>query len=423
VLGKRVIFVLGGSLLTGSGILADGAAHVDCATHPEVTQVFPKPRRTPDVLASLPCGEHFTVLQNGFIFSRIQTSDGQVGYIYSNLLAFDGPGTVVATTASPRTAPSPTIVAAKSPTQAAPPSAQAAPIQVLTKISQPSSSPAAAEGSSAAAQANTAASAPAQANPDVQTHASAPAATPSATIISTVSTPNPAPGAPAPATDAAPTPASDPSTASEARNTTPSPEPEASPATPQPDPAPAEPIRAVPAKESWERPNAGAKRRVPLIELFGGYGFARMDAGGVSNNFNGAVGSVGWNVKPWLQISADSSYSALTISGVKNVLYGNHYGPRIFGRTRNRWQATPFVEALVGGSRADTSVSGVGGYSTTTLGISYKVGGGLDIKPTRHLEIRLFDVDYYRTSFGTNLHQNNYWASAGIVLRLFGGSE
>jgi hypothetical protein len=33
----------------------------------------------------------------------------------------------------------------------------------------------------------------------------------------------------------------------------------------------------------------------------------------------------------------------------------------------------------------------------------------------------LFDVDYYRTSFGVNLHQNNYWASTGIVLRLFGG--
>jgi len=35
----------------------------------------------------------------------------------------------------------------------------------------------------------------------------------------------------------------------------------------------------------------------------------------------------------------------------------------------------------------------------------------------------LLDVDYYRTSFGTNVHQNNYWASAGIVLRLFGGSS
>jgi hypothetical protein len=77
----------------------------------------------------------------------------------------------------------------------------------------------------------------------------------------------------------------------------------------------------------------------------------------------------------------------------------------------------------VGGSRADTTVSGTGGYTTSVNSISYKVGGGLDMKPSRHFEIRLLDVDYYRTSFGTNVHQNNYWASAGIVIRLFGGSE
>jgi hypothetical protein len=51
------------------------------------------------------------------------------------------------------------------------------------------------------------------------------------------------------------------------------------------------------------------------------------------------------------------------------------------------------------------------------------VGGGVDIKPSRRFEIRLLNVDYYRTSFGTNLHQNNYSAAAGIVLRLFVGAE
>jgi hypothetical protein len=55
--------------------------------------------------------------------------------------------------------------------------------------------------------------------------------------------------------------------------------------------------------------------------------------------------------------------------------------------------------------------------------LSFKVGGGVDMKPSRHFEIRLFDADYYRTSFGTNLHQNVYWISTGIVIRLFGGSE
>jgi hypothetical protein len=181
----------------------------------------------------------------------------------------------------------------------------------------------------------------------------------------------------------------------------------------------------VRAKESWEKPNAGGMHHVPLIDLFGGYGFARFDngAGVAASNLNGAMGSFGWNVKPWLQIVADSSYNFVTVGGVKTVMYGNHWGPRIFRRVRNRWDLTPFVEGLVGGTRADLTVSGTGGYTTSSNVISYKVGGGLDIKLSRRIEIRLFDVDYYRTSFGTNLHQNNYWASTGIVLRLFGGSE
>ena len=161
-----------------------------------------------------------------------------------------------------------------------------------------------------------------------------------------------------------------------------------------------------------------------MIEVFGGYSFARLDGGaGTSSNLNGAMGSFGWNVKPWLQIVADSSYNFVTISGAKTVLYGNHFGPRYFHRGRNRWGATPFVEALVGGSRADTTITGAGGYTSSVNTLSFKVGGGLDLHPSRRWEIRLLDFDYYRTSFGTNVHQNNYWASTGVVLRFFGGAE
>ena len=163
---------------------------------------------------------------------------------------------------------------------------------------------------------------------------------------------------------------------------------------------------------------------MPLIELFGGYAFARVNNGGgaAASNLNGVLGSFGWNATPWLQLVADSSYSVVTVSGTKNVLYGNHWGPRVFLRGRNRWGITPFAEGLVGSSRSDVTVSGTGGYSSSENALSFRVGGGLDIKPSRRLEIRLIDVDYYRTSFG-GLHQNVYWASAGIVLRLFGGSE
>jgi hypothetical protein len=200
----------------------------------------------------------------------------------------------------------------------------------------------------------------------------------------------------------------------------------------QPEPAvalaPAEPpapaIRPANDRTSWEKPNPGLRRRAPLLEFYGGYAFARLaGSGGTSTNLNGAMGSFGWNVKSWLQIVGDSSYSFVTVGTTKNVLYGNHFGPRYFHRSRNRWGLTPFVEALVGGSRADTTVSGTGGYKTSENCLSYKAGGGLDVHPSRHIDIRLFDVDYYRTAFGANLHQNNYWASAGIVLRLFGGGS
>jgi hypothetical protein len=206
----------------------------------------------------------------------------------------------------------------------------------------------------------------------------------------------------------------------------PAPAPQPQPAVAQPQPADpnalAAPIRNPRVRESWEKPNPGARKPF-AIELFGGFTYTRIVSGGIGSNFTGATGSVGWNFKPWLQIIGDSTYSYATISGTKNSLYGNHYGPRYYFRRLNRWNITPFVEGLVGGTRADTTVSGAGGYTTSANCISYKVGGGVDMHTTRHLEIRVLDVDYYRTAFGTNLHQSNYTVSTGIVLQLFGGRE
>jgi hypothetical protein len=171
-------------------------------------------------------------------------------------------------------------------------------------------------------------------------------------------------------------------------------------------------------RSTWEKTIPGARRSF-LIELYGGYSFARFVSGGTSTNLNGAMGSFGWNMKPWLQIVGDSSYNFVTVSGTKNVLYGNHFGPRFFYHWPNRWGITPFAEVLVGGSRLDTTVSGTGGYSISTNCISYKVGGGVDIRTSRHFEIRAINFDYYRTTFGTNATQNNFSVSAGVVLRLF----
>jgi hypothetical protein len=179
--------------------------------------------------------------------------------------------------------------------------------------------------------------------------------------------------------------------------------------------------------ESWEKPNPGGKN-TSLLEFFGGFAYSRMnEGGGVSNNFLGGVGAFGVNVRSWLQISGDSSYNYYDVTGAKYVLYGNHYGPRIFWRRHNPlhrfFGVTPFGEALFGGSREDIHWPATGGnsaYTTSTNGFSWKVGGGVDLHTSRMFEIRLIDVDYYRTPFGGTT-QSNYWISTGIVLRLFKG--
>jgi len=89
MLRNRFLILLGGCLLASSAAWADEVGYVDCTNHPEEIQIFAKARRTPDLVASLPCGERFTVLVYGFVFSRIQTRDGKVGYVYSNLIAVD----------------------------------------------------------------------------------------------------------------------------------------------------------------------------------------------------------------------------------------------------------------------------------------------------------------------------------------------
>jgi len=417
MLRNRFLIVFSGCLLAASAAWADDVGYVECSSHPDGTQVFAKPRKSPDVVASVACGERFTILVYGFVFSRVQTSDGKIGFVYSNMIAVDHAAAPVQKPAAPQmvTASERVAVRAEPATLPAPP-----------PPAKPQPAPAQSAVTSASVNA-----APEPASRAPASPAPAPAAgslLPTPTVPETTVTPVPAqpasaPG-PAPASSATATPAAA-SNVSESAPPAAQPDPSAAA---QPQPTPAQPeaaaTRPVETRGTWERPLPGGRTSTPRIEVFGGYSFARMDGGaGSSTNLNGAMGSFGWNFKPWLQLVGDSSYNFVTVNGTKTVLYGNHFGPRYFYRRHNRFGATPFVEALIGGSRADITVTGTGGYTASNNCMSYKVGGGLDLHPSRRWEIRVFDFDYYRTSFGTNVHQNNYSASAGIVLRLFGGAE
>lgn len=469
---NRLLVLFGGCLLAASAAMADDLGSVDCASHPDATPVYAKARKSQDIVANVPCGEKFKVILFGFIFSEIQTSDGKVGFVFSNVVTVDrAGGTLQSRAASPATPPltsasETTKIPADPKPYSAPAPAKRAPVSaaemadkmggstsVQTKAApapaQDTVAPAPAISASApAAPAPAPAPAPTQPTPAASIAAQpAPAVAPatslpdSSTVLKATSSPNAdaaqaaalapqSPAAPVNATpvvspapaspDAAPAPVNPPATDASASAAAPADATPAAAAEPAPEAEPRVVGKSKAKTESWEKPNASA-RSLPLVELYGGFAFARTaGGGGTYNNMLGGVGSFGWNFKPWLQIAGDSSYNTLTISGTKNVLYGNHYGARYFFRLRNPFHITPFAEGLVGGSRVDATTAG----STISQNcLSYKIGGGLDFRsPHIHLfEVRLIDFDYYRTAFGTNLYQNNYWISTGVVIRLFGG--
>ena len=470
MLRNRLLMVMGVCLLAASGAWADDVGFVDCSKNADATQVFGKPRKTPDVVASLSCGERFTILVYGFYFSRIQTKDGQVGYIFSSLIVQDRGATSLEPAASAQPTAQP-----KGQTKGQQAGQQTPSLQVASEkikiprstpfdaepVATPATQPAAAnaaqtgaaeeaapraaaadrttgpvQGAVTAADTQAPSSAAVERQPvTAETAADQASAQPSSTqpAVTTASLLPTPPTAPStPDADAAETAGS---AAQPAVNAAADAQPAAAQPPAQPEPpaaAPAQPatiqpatpsIRPVDTRDRWERPQPSG-RQAPLLEVFGGFALGRMGGGGTSSNLIGGLGSIGWNANSWLQVSADTSYNLVTDGTTKTVLYGNHYGPRFYYRRRNRWNITPFGEALIGGSDERTTVSGSGGSVTSTGSqISYKLGGGLDMRPTRRWEIRLFDVDYYRTAFGTDAHQTNYWISAGVVLRLFGGGN
>jgi len=150
MLRNRFLVLVGACFLVASAAWADEVGYVDCTNHSDPTQVFGKPRRTPEVVASLPCGERFTILVYGFYFSRIQTKDGQIGYIYSSLIAVDRGAAAVQQTPSLQTAAEKTKIpstrnldvkpALPTPSQPPPAPAQPAPTSAMASSAPASAS-------------------------------------------------------------------------------------------------------------------------------------------------------------------------------------------------------------------------------------------------------------------------------------------
>ncbi|HEV2178142.1 MAG TPA: outer membrane beta-barrel protein [Terriglobia bacterium] len=180
--------------------------------------------------------------------------------------------------------------------------------------------------------------------------------------------------------------------------------------------------------------NSPAQIPSPGAEIFGGYSYTRVDSGG-GFNANGWEGSVTGNFNRSFGLEADFSQHYATPPAVPangNSFFGPHsngftflFGPHFAFRAIPR--VNPFVHFLVGGTRGTATFEGpipicqvVPPFPPpaprTQTSFTTAAGGGVDVKATRFIWIRVIQVDYLRQFF-SNDGQNNVRVSAGIVFR------
>ncbi len=138
-------------------------------------------------------------------------------------------------------------------------------------------------------------------------------------------------------------------------------------------------------------------------DVFGGYNYTRLDAGG-GVNLNGWAASL--NLKPvgWFGIVSDFSGSYGSPFGPTTSFYTYLFGPQISLPAR----VSPFAHVLVGGAHITTGPFSDSAFATA-------VGGGFDAKVLPHIYWRIFQADYLITRFASNT-QNNVRVSSGIVI-------
>ena len=162
-----------------------------------------------------------------------------------------------------------------------------------------------------------------------------------------------------------------------------------------------------------------------LGQIFGGYSYLRSDVpvvtiAGVSSlcvppacllpSGSASFQTHGWNVSaglktfPFTRLTADFSGHYGDFAGARITTRTYLFGPEFSLPLRY----SPFFHILAGRAHKDEA-----GYKQAVFATA--MGGGLDVKAAPFIKIRLFQIDYLRTSFDGQV-QNRTRLSAGVVL-------
>ena len=213
--------------------------------------------------------------------------------------------------------------------------------------------------------------------------------------------------------------------------------------------------------------SVAAATDTPKFEGFLGYSLVRffpdtsnvIGHNGLSDfNLNGGNAQLAYNFRPGiglvLDVGAVHAGSLFSISntlglngpGVDHTVTNFVLGPRYTFNRHSRWM--PYAQALFGGARATSSTSVTvlpGGIVWPPVGLlvppgtlqpvdatlraertgfAMLIGGGLDIKVSKHIALRPVEANYYLTrlpSFvtGNDTNKNHFRYSAGVNF-LFG---
>jgi hypothetical protein len=158
-------------------------------------------------------------------------------------------------------------------------------------------------------------------------------------------------------------------------------------------------------------PLAATAQQTPKVEVFGGYSNLEANLNAASFNLNGTDFSVTENVNKWFGGALDFTSHFGTEAGMKVNTETLTYGP-VFSY-RKHPSVVPFAHVLLGAVRGSSDYLDI---SKPAVHFALAAGGGIDVKLTDRVSLRLIQADYLMTRFSLT-RQDNVRLSAGIVLR------
>ena len=169
---------------------------------------------------------------------------------------------------------------------------------------------------------------------------------------------------------------------------------------------------------------AAAQEDIHRVEGFAGYSFLRTDgedANGDRINAHGFNGSITGNFHRYVGAKFDFSTHSKSFSDTTGTtpisvdLRLNQFmgGVQFKDNQVGGGRLKPFAHVLVGVANLRADVSGATG-SASESDFAMAVGGGLDVRASKHIDIRIFQADY-NPIFTEGDRSNNFRLGFGIV--------